>query len=477
MSTQDPEEKSAPEVLTGNLADLSLRVFFDSYRAEQPEFPVPLSLTWGDIASTIPAGTFQLRGASLVLRISSEDADKPFNAFDYDGPRNEPATIELSDGSVLRAPFASLSGCGFGGEDGPYWSEVAMPVWEWLPAKSGVCVFQGDAFGFVGDLADNLTLRDARNVTHGHFRGQGSFLWHLINTKSGPVALAEGTCPPGVYRELRKDLSALQFSMGTWIDLQVLWIVGSSGETIGGVGLGRGAQSTYKRRRPVPHGPAEENCWAAPLFRLVAAKSGANDKHIATALAGYSDALRGHIHGGYLLAQVALEAFCSQVGSKREVHPLVTSKKSWKKWVKEHATDIAQHCPDAASADILLRNLLSATRPPSGRVVETAFRAWGIELPKVLVDELGQRAPAAHRFVMFDEEEGDIQDAADRVNMIQFLLAAAISKDVGYTGAIVGWERDRGGNLLVPSFWNSEVLPAAKEWFACWRNRGEGEPW
>jgi hypothetical protein len=63
---------------------------------------------------------------------------------------------------------------------------------------------------------------------------------------------------------------------------------------------------------------------------------------------------------------------------------------------------------------------------------------------------------------MFDELRGDVQNAADRVDMIQMLLAAAIAKHTGYAGPIVGWERDNMGALRVPDFWKWEESEAAK---------------
>lgn len=125
MSGVDPEEKGQPQILSGSLAALSLDVFFSDYRPKPPEFPQPLALTWSDVSARIPTGRLEIRGSTLVLRINSEDANQPFNPFEYEGTRNESATIELSDGSAVRTPFASLSQWGIGGdvEGKPYWSE------------------------------------------------------------------------------------------------------------------------------------------------------------------------------------------------------------------------------------------------------------------------------------------------------------------------------------------------------------------
>ena len=70
---------------------------------------------------------------------------------------------------------------------------------------------------------------------------------------------------------------------------------------------------------------------------------------------------------------------------------------------------------------------------------------------------------------MFDELKGDVQNAADRVDMIQMLLAAAIAKHTGYAGPIVGWERDDRGALRVPDFWKWETSEEAKHCFECRR--------
>ncbi len=68
---------------------------------------------------------------------------------------------------------------------------------------------------------------------------------------------------------------------------------------------------------------------------------------------------------------------------------------------------------------------------------------------------------------MFDELNGDIQEAADRVDMIQTLLAGAIAKHTGYGGPIVGWQRDEMGALQVPDFWQWGELEEACQGFEC----------
>lgn len=114
------------------------------------------------------------------------------------------------------------------------------------------------------------------------------------------------------------------------------------------------------------------------------------------------------------------------------------------------------------SAVVLLNKLNhNVFQPPSTKTVQRAFENWSITLPRHVLDEVGLRNPTAHDFLMIDEASGDFQKAADRTDMIQMLLAAAIAKHVGFPGPIVGWERDDQGYLQVPKFWSwSEIEEA-----------------
>ena len=139
----------------------------------------------------------------------------------------------------------------------------------------------------------------------------------------------------------------------------------------------------------------------------------------------------------------------------------------WRLWVDEHETEVAELARSSDDYTILLNKLRdNIFQRPTGEVVEEAFKHWKVNLPKATVKEIGKRNPSAHKFTMFDEIRGDIQVAADRVNMIQMLLAGAIAKHIGYTGPVVGWERDRFGRLTVPPFWPSLENSAAKVRFA-----------
>lgn len=470
-----------PILLADPISDFSLKVAFDGLRPKAPTFPTPVRLTWAGFDKPLSGAEIELDGSALLLKMTSDGPDDPLKFIGLHRIVNQPAEITLEDGSRIHCPFAKLTRSGIADlsrKGGVYFGHLKLVMWEWLPSDPTGVVLVGEAKGLETDVAENLSVRSKRVGSHCHFRAQGFALWHLIKTDNSHLALVACNVDHGLARALRGDLTAMQFVFGTGINLDVLWLLDDSNAIVGGVGLGRGTPQTHRSRRPTPSGPLEEHCWNAHLFRLVAQRLAGGDEGITTPIAGYLDALRGHIHGGYLLAQVALEAFCAAAIPKGPTRQLVTSTDAWRAWVETNKDEIAGFCNDSESARKLVEKLKhSVTQRPTGEVVEAAFCSWGINLPRELVTEIGHRSRSAHRFVMFDEESCDIQNEANRVHKVQFLLAAAIARSVGYTGPLVGWERDPSGDLIEPDFWSSEVPHEANEWFACWRDREENEEW
>jgi hypothetical protein len=104
---------------------------------------------------------------------------------------------------------------------------------------------------------------------------------------------------------------------------------------------------------------------------------------------------------------------------------------------------------------------------PVGEVVERAYVHWGVSLPEHVLKEIARRSQAAHKFEMVDNIVGNLPAVAQRVDMIQMLLAGAIAKQVGFCGPIVGWERDDSGYLQVPQFWKWSAVEESTILFEC----------
>jgi hypothetical protein len=347
--------------------------------------------------------------------------------------------------------------------------ELDANCWHWKPADPAQVVYVGALDGSVRPPGANLVMRSTGAFDALHFRGQGTFTWHLLRTRDGLIAALDPGTPALGVTSVLNDLFALEFVMGASIDVPLLVAYDRAGSLRGALALGRLGPATRDERCPVPNAYDEPGCWAAPLFSR-AAIAVARDKGLDVAIAGYLDALRGHIHGGYLLAQVALEVFCKSTQAGSAEPSLVKSQIDWKAWISSHQGEIQALADGPTAAATLMNKLLhNVIEAPKGRAVTSAFSHWGIALPPILRQEIGLRNRSAHEFYMFDETNGDVQKAADRVDRVQTLLTAAISSHVGYTGPIVGWERDNSGWLQPATFWTQIDMREAHERFVCQR--------
>jgi hypothetical protein len=150
------------------------------------------------------------------------------------------------------------------------------------------------------------------------------------------------------------------------------------------------------------------------------------------------------------------------------VPPLVSSTKDWHAWVQQKSDDIRALARTGDDGRILVKKLKdNVIERPVGEVVERAYAHWGISLPEDVLKEIARRSQVAHKFEMVDNVADDIQAAAQRVDVIQTLLAGAIAKQVGFLGPIVGWERDDSGHLQVPRFWKWSEVEESTTIFEC----------
>lgn len=460
--------------IQGLLADLSLAVRYDGLRPRCDVLPAPVRLIWGDVDRTLTDAELVYRDDTLVLKVYAP----PSHDLGLRDLFNESVSLVLEDDSNVKAEHVMRLRVGSQTRsDGNETNGISLDleVWEWTPASEQPYVLVGQ-LPHVGRIyGDNLSLHTASGKrvasSRCHFRGEGNLTWHILDTNEGHAALAEPG-PGPIAEAIRKDLLALQFVFGTRLPIGALWLVRADGTVIGGRSTGFDLASSPRKRCPTPNEVLAEICWSAPLFKLLATGLKERARPLSIALAGYLDPLAVHVHGGYLLAQVALEAFCSQCLPKPQQSTLVESNEKWNAWVDSQKTSVSELATDAESASIILNRIRhNVTQEPSGKTVKKAFSHWGIELPKEVLAEIAKRNTAAHDYVMFDEESGDVDVNAivSRINMIQALLAVAIAKHIGYSGALVGWERDGRGNLKPIPFWSATASPDAKQQYVCKR--------
>jgi hypothetical protein len=458
--------------LRGRQAEVSFDVRSGELRPARSHLPTPVRFVWAGAELALTDAELDVDDGKLVLKIF-EGVMGPDDVARRRDILNQPSRLELADKTTVAAAFTHVSRAGATKRrDGTKLGgvEIHLYGWEWLPTDSSALIFVGEIRGLNRPPGDNLSLKRATEFSAGHLRLAGALSWHLIRAEESCWAVASFGAEQPTTQAARDDLFALDFVAGRSLDIQVLWAVNSSGGIVGALGTGRARPITHRHRVPFPDGGVERSAWAAPFFRLLAAEVRRSRFPISMAITGYLDGLRGHIHGGYLLAQAALEAFCKASTPPDSKEPLVKSCKDWEKWVKANTPEIAKFARADEDATMLLNKLRStATQRPTSKVVQKAFAGWAIDLPKLVVDEVGKRNISAHDFLMFNEADPDIQAAADRVDMIQMLLAAAIAKRIGYSGPLAGWQRGNDGALLVPDFLKWAEIMEARTQYRCAR--------
>lgn len=464
--------------VTGLVANLSVGLAWDNLCPTLGVMPEAVRLRWAGFDGDLCDTELEIEDdGMLVLTAFGRTPSGPPGLSERFGLLNNPAEIVLKDGSKLTAPFADIVRQGaVPRRDGTSYAgcRFELPVWSWLPGIELPWALVGCVRNIGEPFGDNLVVEaGSRAWNRGHLRLVGRHAWHLVKGGAAVYAVASACDEPPTIDSVAQDLMAMEFVAGQELDLPVLWAVDANGCAIGGMSLGKRRPAKHNRRCPTPTGRTPDGptgCWVAPLFRCLVPQLHDDDSLVSTAIAGYMDGLRGHVHAEYLLGQVALEAFCSAVAPSGTKSHLVASVGDWQAWVAGHADEIGRFATDDGAKGTLLNRLKhNVFTLPATKTVQRAFLNWAIDLPESLLREVGRRNDVAHRFLMLDERSGDFQEAADRICMIQTLLAAAIAKHVGYRGPIVGWERGLGGHLKVPDFWAWSDLTEAHERFSCSR--------
>ena len=95
---------------------------------------------------------------------------------------------------------------------------------------------------------------------------------------------------------------------------------------------------------------------------------------------------------------------------------------------------------------------MGAYRLSSGRVVPSAFLAYGGTLTEEMKAELERRDLVVHQGLVVPEGADTDRDVRG-MRMIRTLLIALIAKSVDYAGAINGWDLGRLGRSIEPHSW------------------------
>jgi len=194
--------------------------------------------------------------------------------------------------------------------------------------------------------------------------------------------------------------------------------------------------------------------WVPEFFRLLAAKLGEEGlEPLVIAITSYLDAEADHLDGGYLKAQVGLEAFAKRLVGDGRPELLVRDEAAWRQWVNTLRPVIAKHIADPERVGGVIDKFLSARFAPTGDMVRRAFAQNAIHLPREVLTEIKKRNKPAHGFLMNSVLEHDIDRDHRRLEMIQTLLAGLVALHVGYGGPLKGYDVGTDGRRPSPGWW------------------------
>jgi hypothetical protein len=182
----------------------------------------------------------------------------------------------------------------------------------------------------------------------------GRYTWYLV-PKGGEgadysvVLDSRGTA---IDRQaLLRDLFCMEFAFGGPLRLDPLIGIDAHRRPVAAIGVERLARARGKHRAPVPDYIGQADAWVPVLFRCVSGKIHEEGlEPVIIAIAAYLDSVVDHLDGGYLKAQVGLEALAKRLvgGGRPEV--LVHDEASLRAHIESHG------------GRVLLTTTLSASR-------------------------------------------------------------------------------------------------------------------
>jgi hypothetical protein len=359
--------------------------------------------------------------------------------------------VGLSDGSVVASQHAYVASQGASiviGQSTTLATEVELTEWQWSTGKEPVA--------WVGVL-HGAQVRHARNLlVYGHgkrcfdsLRLEGNAAWHLTQKGAfGPrscVAVIDTKGTPVERAELWHDFAALEFLFGAPLRLDTLIGVDSENHPVAAYGASFGYRYRSDANREPPLPDERDVAWMAVAFPLVArALSEAAPSPTTMAACSYVDSMVGHLDGQYLFAQIGLEALANRLTPSKV--PLVRSDAEWKTWLKTTRETWAAHARDQRAEGDMYSKLKAVARPTTSSLTRDLFGAWGIQVPDEALREIRGRNTVAHTGLMNEEgEDYDIERDVRRIRIVRALLAAMVLRQVGYEGALNGWDLDDQG--------------------------------
>ncbi|WP_437494227.1 hypothetical protein WME75_22045 [Sorangium sp. So ce1014] len=298
-----------------------------------------------------------------------------------------------------------------------------------------------------------------------HFRLSGTYTYYLVQggVRGDPVwhlLIDTGAGMPDTEM-LGHDFLLLQFVLGCQLRMPELLGVTPDCHTVAAM-AGTGARRNLLKRS-VPPVPIErsndewvDEAWAVIFFERVSVAWANRPKWRAAywmAFDSYLDAMTLHLDVDYLRLQIALEAFSywalQHTGQEERV--VVKDRTAWKKWVRDNES-VIRELASAGFEDSLFNKVMGVYRLSSGRIVPSAFLAYGVKLTSEMVAELGGRDVVVHQGFMAPAGY-DGERELRRIALVRTMLVALIAWTVDYRGAINGWEIGHLGYPLEPQDW------------------------
>jgi len=224
---------------------------------------------------------------------------------------------------------------------------------------------------------------------------------------------------------------------------------------VAGIDTGHFLRHLDRKRCPLPDHWCEAEVWVPKFFETLSARfaDDADYETLLVASTAYLDSVDDHMDGAYLKAQVGLEALAQKILTGGDRPSIVKDEEAWRAWVKSLRTTIESHLSDATAINGVMTKFSDARFEATGSLVKRAFEHFKIGLPKDVLREVGKRNKVAHTFEMEAHLDPSFDATARRVEMIQTLLAALISKYIGYGGCLKGYDVDAKGVRPSPGWW------------------------
>ena len=389
---------------------------------------------------------------------------------------NQPVSLTLANAHKVVADMARLP-------ELRAEANVQLYHWNWITSRTP-SLWIGRMRGQLPSIGNLRLVERARSNTwmvgSEGWRLDGHGDWYILPTASESEHSVLFVPNGRIDREaVIHDILCMEFVFGTSLRLGHLIGVDESRRFAAAISTGHLLRPIGVGRTPVPDSIEEVARTIPLLFRLVATKLHSEGlEPLILAISSYLDSIYDHLDGGYLKAQVGLEAFASRLVKKKGELVLddATAYPEWRLWVKSLDSQIKAFVNRPDSVKIVKAKFTSAVRAPSSRNVESVLKRASITVPKECSDEIRKRNYPAHGLLMNHQlNQYDFSRDVRRLEMIQTLLAALVAVYVGYKGPIKGYNVDKHGARPSPDWWPSAPL-ARQRLFSAERTSDASSP-